>query len=249
MNSDYKSLFEETLIKSYDYSGYCFWENYILSNIVRNLPEDIKALGNNGVVQAYVDLLGLECEDVIEYLVSQDIEMLKEASAVANYGLLFEDYLEPNLKKYLLEALFPKLTPYAGHISPMAMRPGEQAIRSSMAAKTGLGSMLLNAWQKLKAVGRSIFAPIIPYLRLGYGWAKNLVQQGMAWFNRTPLAKAMLPVLLITGSVAMARRLLNRVRRKKLSKQEAQAIKDYASKNNVKINQLRKKANLPEIKD
>jgi hypothetical protein len=249
MDKDYGILYEEVLRKSYDYKNEMFWENFILSNIVRNLPEDIKALGNNGVIQGYVDIFGMECEDVIEYLVLQDIGMLQEASIIAKNGLLFEDYLEPNLKKYLVEKLIPDLTPdHTPNFGTTPMMPGEGMMRKGLAMKAGLGSMLYTAWQKLKSVGRAIFAPIIPYLKMGYGWAKNLVQQGLAWFNKTPWAKVLLPVLLITGSVRVAKRLLNRVRRKKLTRDEANAIKDYATKNSVKINQLRQKAKLPQIK-
>jgi len=249
MNADYNSVYEETLIKSYDYEGTNFWPNFILSNIVRNLPEDIKALGNNSVIQGYVDIFGLECEDVIEYLVSQDIGMLQEASNVAKYGLLFEDYLKPNLKKYLVEKLIPDLSPdNTPNFGTAPMIPGEAGIRKGLANKAGLGAILYVAWQKLKSVGRAIFAPIIPYLKMGYGWAKNLVQQGLVWFNKTPWAKVLLPVLLITGSVRVAKRLLNRVRRKKLTRDEANAIKDFAVKNSVKINQMRQKANLPQVK-
>ena len=249
MNSEYKSLYEEVLKKSYDYSGTLFWENFILSNIVKNLPEDIKALGNNAVIQGYVDIFGLGCEDVVEYLVLQDIGMLQEASIIAKNGLLFEDYLEPNLKKYLVEKLIPDLSPdHTPNFGTAPMMAGEGMMRKGLAMKAGLGSMLFTAWQKLKSVGRAIFAPIIPYLKMGYGWAKNLVQQGLAWFNKTPWAKVLLPVLLITGSVRVAKRLLNRVRRKKLTRDETNAIKDYAMKNDTKINALRQKANLPQIK-
>jgi hypothetical protein len=244
MDKDYGTLYEEVLRKSYDYEGMYLWENYILSNIVKNLPEDIRALGNNSVIQGYVDIFGLECEDVIEYLVSQDIGILQEASNVAKYGLLFEDYLEPNLKKYLIEQ--PNIGDVALTANPM-FRTNLGAIRGSAVGKNLL-PILSAAWQKLKSVGRAIFAPIIPYLKMGYGWAKNLVQQGLAWFNKTPWAKVLLPVLLITGSVRIAKRLLNRVRRKKLTRDEANAIKDFAVKNSVKINQMRQKANLPQIK-
>jgi hypothetical protein len=110
-----------------------------------------------------------------------------------------------------------------------------------------MSTMLWKAWQKLKEVGKAIFAPLVPYLQQGFAWAKGLARQGLAWFNATPWAKMLLPVLLITGSVRVAKRLLNRVRTKKLSKQESAALHQYAMQNNSKINAMRRKAGLRSI--
>jgi len=123
-----------------------------------------------------------------------------------------------------------------------------KAARSSMASQAAVGGMLSRAWEKLKSIGRAVFAPLIPYLQKGFAWAKGMAQQGLAWFNRTPWAKMVLPLLLITGGVAAARKLINRVRRRKMSPEEEIALKSYAEKHRPKIDELRKKANLKPIK-
>jgi hypothetical protein len=123
-----------------------------------------------------------------------------------------------------------------------------KAARGTLASQAAIGGMLSRAWEKLKSIGRAVFAPLIPYLQKGFAWAKGMAQQGLAWFNRTPWAKMILPLLLITGGVMAARKLINKVRKRKMSPEEEVALKSYAMKNNTKINELRKKANLKPIK-
>jgi hypothetical protein len=253
------TYYEETLRKAYEYGGFRFWENYILSNIVRNLAEDIRVLGNKNVIDGYVCLYGEQVEDLMEYLVTQDIGLLEEASKLTD-GLLFEDYLEPTIKRHNLveqsavdqarnswaRARLMEQTP--GLVSTAGPIRGPSQISAMVAGSSGgLGSMLAGAWAKLKALGKSIFGPLVPYLKQGFAWAKGLARQGLAWFNATPWAKVLLPVLLITGSVAVAKRLLNRTRSKKVTKQEADSMKEYATKNSVKINEMRRKAGLKPI--
>lgn len=230
---EYHSFYEESLMKGYEYNGNLFWDNYILSNIVRNLAEDIRVLGNKSVVDGYVCLFGEQVEDLMEFLVTQDINLLKECSRVTD-GLLFEDYLEPNFRRYALDNISEE--------TPDAMLGKNPLTRYGVHR-----GMLQAAWDKLRVIGKAMFAPIIPYLQQGYAWAKGLARQGLAWFNATPWAQMLLPVLLITGSVRIAKRLLNRVRNKKLSKQESAALQQYAMQNNSKINVMRRKAGLRAI--
>ena len=244
---------EETLRKTYEYGGFRFWENYILSNIIRNLAEDIKVLGTKSVVDGYVCLFGEAAEDLIEYLVTQDITLLQEASKITD-GLLFEDYLEPNINRHMLMLLeyeqydLPGMVTTNKGTTTRVLRNPTQAMPPAIQARGGaLRTLLVGAWNKLKALGKTIFAPLIPNLQQGFAWAKALARKGLAWFNATPWAQMLLPILLITGSVRVAKRLLNRTRRKKLTRQEAAALQEYAMKNNSKINALRKKAGLQPI--
>jgi hypothetical protein len=241
---------EEMLQESFNYKGDWFWENYILSNIVKNLPYEIKTFGNKVVVEAYTEMFGDAGKELYEYLVNQDIETLKEASEMKS-SLLFEGYADKEIKVYLNEK-FPypdvKFGPAPLHWSVMKESPTAQALRDSLAGQYKFGNMLTGAWEKLKALGRAVFAPILPYLKQGFAWAKGMAQQGIAWFNKTPWAKAMLPLLLITGGVLAAKKLINKIRKRKMSPQEEEALKAYAMKNNARINELRKKANQSPIK-
>lgn len=235
------TYYEETLRKTYEYGGFRFWENYILSNIVRNLAEDIRVLGNKSVIDGYVCLFGEQVEDLMEFLVTQDIGLLRECSEVTD-GLLFEDYLEPNLRRYALKNLAEQNTTnlFGEFGTPMLDK-------NPLGRYNAHRGMLAAAWDKLKSIGKNLFAPLVPYLQQGLAWTKGIARQGLAWFNATPWAKMLLPVLLITGSVNIARKLLNRVRRKKLSKQESAALQQYAMQNNSKINTMRRKAGLRPI--
>ena len=242
---------EEMLQESFNYKGDWFYENYILTNIVKNLPNEIKTFGSKAVVEAYTDIYGEAGKELYEFLVNQDIDVLTEASQI-KANLLFESYGEKEIKNYLAEKFpfpdykfSPGVTPGFGVIPES---PAGIAARKTITGQYAVGGMISKAWEKLKSVGRAIFAPLIPYLQKGFAWAKGMAQQGLAWFNKTPWAKTMLPILLITGGVLAAKKLLNKVRKRKMSPEEEASLKTYAMKNNTRINELRKKARLSPIK-
>ena len=247
----FNSVLEETMINISGYKKNMFWENYILTNMIKNLPSEIKTLGNKAVVEGYTTIFGETGIPLFEFLVSQDIDILTEASQI-KAELLFEGYGDKEIKTYLAEKFpFPDYNFKKGvgdgfGISPESATMG--AARKTLARQTAVGGFISGAWEKLKSLGRAVFAPLIPYLQKGMAWAKGIAQQGLAWFNRTSWAKMMLPLLLITGGVRIAKKLVNRVRRKKLNPEEEVALKNFAMKNNTKINSLRKQANLPPIK-
>jgi hypothetical protein len=250
MKQDY-GLYGNMLSESYNYKGDWFWENFIFSNMIKNLPSEIKEFGNRAVVESYGALFGEKAEELLEYVVEQDIDVLTEASKIKT-SLLFESYGERDIKHYLAErfpfpnnSFSPDKTPNFG-IFPEA--GALSAARGTMAKQYAVGGFISKAWEKLKSLGRAVFAPILPYLQRGLSWAKDLAQQGLAWFNRTPWAKALLPLLLIVGTVRGVVKLVNRVRRKKVSPEEQLELKNFAMKNNTKINEQRKKVNLPPIK-
>jgi len=242
---------ESMLMEAFNYKGDWFYENYILSNIIKNLPNEIKAFGNKAVVEGYTEVYGEAGKELYEFLVNQDIETLQEFSELKS-PLLFEGYAEKEINNLLVEK-FPypdvKFTKGLDRLWwTKADSPANMAARSSMAGQFKMGNIITGAWEKLKSLGRAIFGPIVPFLKQGFAWAKGLAQQGLAWFSKTPWAKVMLPALLITGGVVAAKKLMNRVRKRKMSSEEEVALKTYADKNNEKINALRKKAALPALK-
>jgi hypothetical protein len=247
----FNSVLEETMINTSGYKGNFFWENYILSNMIKNLPSEIKTLGNKAVVEGYTTIFGETGISLFEFLVSQDIDILTEASQI-KAELLFEGYGDKEIKTYLAEKFpFPDYDFKQGAAAGFGITPESPALKAAsgtVARQFAVGGFISGAWEKLKSLGRAVFAPLIPYLQKGMAWAKGIAQQGLAWFNKTPWAKMILPLLLITGGVKVVKKLVNRVRRKKLNPEEEVALKNFAMKNNTKINSLRKQANLPPIK-
>ena len=192
MKQDF-GFYGNMLSESYNYKGDWFWENYILSNMIKNLPSEIKEFGSRLVVESYEALFGEKAGDLLEYVVEQDIDVLTEASKI-KASLLFENYAEREIKQYLVEKFpFPNYKFSQGATPGFGVYPESPAMtagRGAIARQYAVGGFISKAWEKLKSLGRAVFAPILPYLQRGLSWAKNLAQQGLAWFNRTPWAKA-----------------------------------------------------------
>lgn len=240
--------FKETLLmETYNYSGDYFWENYILSNLVRNLPREIEKFGEEKVFESYSLIFGKESEPLLEHLLDdKNRDYLTEASKIEN-GLLFESFGEPYLKAYLNEVLLAPSDRDNPILKKWLIEPKDVS-KGTFLSSSSIGKFLLKAWEKLKSLGRAVFGPLVPYLKQGFAWAKNLAQQGLAWFDKTPWAKAVLPLLLLVGSIKGIKTLVNKARRRRMNPEEEVALKNYAMKNNIKINEYRQKAGLKPLK-
>ena len=222
------NLKEEVLKESYGYRGNYFWENYIMSNMVRTISSEIKEYNEKDIIEMYSDIYGEEITPIIEYMLS-DKKSLQEAAKI-NGMFLFEEIGEKNINKYLTEAPVMDSGGWAGPTATFRLARG----------------FLKGLWAKVRGfLDKNIFSNVIPFLQKGFKWASALVRSGVSWVTKTPIAQAVIPLLLITGTIKGAKALINKFRKKAkmntLSREEEVKFDEIANKNKNKVEETRKK--------
>jgi len=207
---------EEILKESLRYKGTMFWENYMLSNIVRTVSRDLKKYEDPDiVVEMYSIIYGEESVELFEDMVN-DEESLHEAANIDEEYLLFE-------------------------LAGTAMKMGKGVPLGILG-----GRFLRGLWSKFKGLFSSgTFATIGAFLKSGFSWAKNLVKQGAEWVSNTPIVNVAVPMLMVFGGLKVAKAAINKMRRKtgkkKMSKEEEEQFDEIAAKNKDKVEQTRQK--------
>lgn len=223
----------EMLRESFNYKGTMFWENYMLSNIIRTVSRDLKKYEDpNLVIEMYQILYGEETIELFEDMVNNE-KILHEVAEVKG-TLLFEGVGEKNFNVYLRERTFSK---FASKILPASTTVG---------AATAPVGFLKGLWSKFKGLFSSgTFATIGAFLKSGFGWAKDLVRQGAEWVSATPIVNVAVPMLMVAGGLKAAKILVNKMRRKtgkgKMSSSEESQFDEIAVKNKDKVEKARQK--------
>jgi len=222
-----ENLKEEVLKESYGYKGNLFWENYIVSHMVRTVSKELSEFSPKDIVEMYSDIYGEDIAPIIEYMLSNQ-EALHEAAKIEG-TFLFEEIGAKNINKHFLTEA-PELT---------------SAIVTGPAATFRIARGFLgNLWNRVRTfLNKNVFSAVIPFLQKGFAWAKALVKGGINWVSKTPLAQAIIPVLLITGTVKGAKALINKFRKKAkmktLSTEEEASVDKIAAENKDKIEKTR----------
>ena len=220
---------EKILMESANYKGTMYYENYILTNIVRTMSKELKEYDADTMVEMYSLLYGDEATPLFEYMV-ENKEALNEAAKIKG-TLLFEDIGEQNFQLYLNELSIPG----AGLVGSGAQ----------VTLKTLGGGFLKTLWKKLKFLGSGVLGNVGAFLKSGFGWAKNFVQNGAAWVAKTPIVNVAVPMLMIMGSVGLAKKIINKMRKKagakKMSPKEVGQLEQISVKNADKVKKTRQK--------
>jgi len=220
---------EKILMEAANYKGTMYWENYILTNIVRTVAKDLKSYRPETIVEMYSLLYGEEATSLFEYMVNNK-DALNEAAEIKG-TLLFEDVGEKNVQTYLNEInVFTSAAGKVGKDLSLGM----------------LGGKFLKAlWRKLKFLGGGVLGNVGAFLKSGFGWAKNFVQNGAAWVAKTPILNVAVPMLMVMGSVKLAKGLVNKLRKKagakKMTPEEDKQFDEIAAKNEGKVKKTRQK--------
>lgn len=223
------SLYESILRRTYDYEGHMFWENFILSNLVRTFSKDLEEYGEEAATKMYASIYGKETKPLFEYMLENEEELF-EASKIAKTGLLFERVGKKNVDKYLTEI-------EVGGLGAAAF--------SGFKGGPGVLGFLRGAWQKFKGIVSPVLKNIGAFLSAKFPWAKDLVTKGAAWFATNPIARVLVPAVLVAGSLVAAKKLINRIRKKRNMKkmsaaEEAEATNLY-NKSKGKIASIRQR--------
>lgn len=248
-----ESLYEEMLMESYEYRGTYFWENYILSNLVRTFPEFMLEHGEKDAVEIYTELFGEKARPLFEYMIEREDALIETALYVGK-GLLFEEVGERNVKQYIAEAegAFGALSPRGANFANL-LKKSRQNVGEKI-AKTASGSKILGflggLWGKLKDLGRGVFEKVLPFLKSGFSWAKDLVTKGVSWIATNPIARIAFPAILMAGGIVGAVKLINKIRKKhgkkEMDEKEVETLKSVEQKNRQAIEKYRKKAGTKE---
>jgi hypothetical protein len=237
---------ERTLRESFGYNGYNFWENYILSELTRTFSKDAKKYGLSEALEMYSLLYGKESEPIFEEM-SSSLKLLNE---VSNYnGLLYEGYL-----------LNETLELSVGNGGSMSSRKlagidsyyskGSTGFNPSKIA-SGMVGFLKGIWDKAKSFGGLLFTKIKPAIASGVSWVKNLLQKGADFVSSSPIAQVALPILALTGSIAVAKKIINgirkRAKKKTLSPEEEKKLQQIAKNKEDKINLMRKQIDKKQV--
>jgi len=239
MESDREVILKET----YNYKGNMFWENYMLSNIVRTVAKDLNEFENPELVaEFYTTLYGEDSAELFEDMINNK-EVLTEAAKVKGV-LLFESTGEENVKAYLNEVAFSSVG-LGGVVSNVATGTAKKQGKEVALGVLG-GKFLRGLWSKFKGIfSKGNFTTIGDFLRNGFDWAKNLVQGGINWVSKSPFLSTIVPILMVVGTVAGAKALLNKLRKKagkgKMSRSEEVSFERVAKKNADKVKKAREK--------
>jgi len=248
---------EEVLMESLGYKGDNFWENYFLSNLVRTVSKDLKESGPEYTISIYEDLYGSGMREILEFMVEEE-ESLHEVAKVQG-TLLFESIGNENLHKYLNEmsaATYTRINNKLKTIKPKipsreavaaaknVLDPGDLSIKAgAKAINIAKPGFLSGLWAKFRGTG--IGKSILPFLKKNFGWAKDLVTKGVGWLAQYPLAQSAVYLLLLTGSVKIVKKIINKMRKKKkmkpLSPEEETKIVDIAREKKSSIENTRGK--------
>ena len=223
--------YRETILKeAYNYKGSMFWENYMLSNIVRTVSRDLKEYQDPElVVELYGALYGEESTELFEDMVNNE-EELHEAAKITG-AFLFEGIGERNVNAYLNEVILSKFA------------PGLTGVIGSTTKPIGF---LKGLWSKFKGIFSSgTFATIGAFLKNGFSWAKDLITKGATWVAKTPIINVAVPMLMVFGGLKAAKAIVNKMRRKSgkkiMTPEEERQFDKVAAKNKNKIEKARLK--------
>lgn len=240
------SLSNEMLIEGLGYKGNNFWENYILSNTIRNFSSYIKEYGSDGAIELFSEVFGEGTKPLFEIMIS-DKENLFEAAKVSGI-LLFENAGEQNIENYLFEVETGFIQTAGGAFNPMNINRQRIAADAAMTIKTkalGIGSFLGRLWTKIKDLGKEAFSKILPYLKSGFTWAKEIARKGITWIASSPIARVAIPAVLIGGGILAAKKLINKTRKKtkkkEMTPEEEDALESIVEKNKAKIEEYARK--------
>ena len=215
---------EKMLMEATGYYGDNFWDNYILSHLVRTFAKDMQEFGEETAISMYTAVYGKQTEELFEYMAEND-EMLFEAAKIEGI-FLFEDIGEKNL--YEAGLLFTAASGIGG------------------GGRSAISKFLGGLWGKLKDVGRQAFSKITPFLQKGFTWAKELVKKGASWFATSPIGKVAIPAILTAGSLVTAIKLINKMRKKagkkEMTPQEKEALEKVVERNRQKIERYKQMA-------
>jgi len=222
------TVYEEILEESLNYKGNMFWENYILSNLVKTFGNDYAEIGESAI-EMYSYIYGDEIKPLLEEMIANEDYLYEAANIHTN--LLFESIGELNI----LNEMNFGVTSYL------------KGAESTIAGKaSGVLGFLKGLWSKLKDLGTKVFARITPFIKKGFGWAKNIVQKGVSWIASNPIARVAVPAVLIGGSLIGAIKLINKIRRKKnikkISPDEEEKLRSVVDKNKNKIDTYAREA-------
>jgi hypothetical protein len=230
MNIAYK---DKILMESAEYKGHMYWENYILTNIVRTMAEELNSYTDKALVEMYSLLYGEEAKPLFEEVVS-DEKALQEAAQIKG-TLLFEEVGERNYQLYLNE-----ISLGTGNVVNAGLKMGKEVSVGMLG-----GKFLKALWTKLKFLGGGVLGNVGAFLKNGFGWARELVKNGAAWVSKTPIVNVAVPMLMVMGSVKLAKGLVNKLRKKsggkKMTPQEESQFDEIAEKNKGKVAKARKK--------
>jgi hypothetical protein len=208
----------EMLKEAYNYKGNYFVENMNLSDIIKNLSNDIKMFGEDTVREVYVELLGEEFGEILDTIM-EDKKLLESVSTIKD-GLLFEaDVIGPLAKNWSM------IKPVSGVVKTGVM----ERLRYKP---------LLGLWNNIKTAGANLMD------RIGLG-KLGLFKGGLGGFLKVATG-VIGPALLVFGSVAAVVKIMNKLRKKAkmqpVPQKEISKIKDYAERNAAEINNQRIKA-------
>ena len=227
------------LAESYGYEGVHFWENYIMSDLLRAFNEDVNFFGKKEAFDIYVNVFGESTAPVFEYMVNHEDELNEAAKIKGQF--LFETVGYDNLHRYLTEAI-PASAGFGG--AGRALRVSNAAAQTAKggALASGLskiGGFLSGLWGKIKNFGKPIVDKLGSLVSGGVGWAKKIAQQGMNWLYTNPVAKVAVPAIALAGTIGGGVALINKLRKRagkdKLSKEEEQKFKELAQENKDKL--------------
>jgi len=232
---------EYALMESFGYKGYLFWENYILSHMVRTVAMDLQEMEEEDVIEIYTEIYGDDIKPILEHMIDNQ-EALEEAAKIKGL-LLFEEVGKKNIEQHYLTEALPslanlKLGRLMGRGAAVS-QAGKSAFSARVASQIGPGTagkvgFLAGLWNKVKEFGKGIFGKIKPFLQKGVAWAKELVQKGAAWFAANPIAKVVIPAIALVGTAIGAKKLINKIRekrgKKKMSAAEEKKFDEIAAK-------------------
>jgi hypothetical protein len=239
MNIAYR---DKILMESAEYKGTMYWENYMLTNLVRTVSKDLEAYTAEAVVDMYSLLWGEDAKPLFEDMVENE-EALHEAAQIKG-TLLFEDVGNKNIEAYLNEiSIIRTAAGKVGKLVPAGVKMG--AIGDKIGKSGPIGTFIKALWKKLKFLGGGVLGKVGAFLKGGFSWAKDLVQQGAAWVAKTPILNVAVPMLMVMGTAKAAKGLINKLRRKsggkKMSPEEVQQFDEIAAKNEDKVKKTRQK--------
>lgn len=218
---------EEILRHSFPHGSEEVWEKFIERNLIKNFPKDIKILGED-YVEVYSTIFGeqnlfeelYENRDAILEILNEDV-----APSKAGTGASIGEILR-RIKTSTEEA--------------KGLAASQSLSGRLETAKKNLGAGITTAG----VAAGGFFSRIAALLTRGFSWVKDLVTQGVSWIASNPIAKIAAPIIAITGSVALAAKLINKIRNKKkmreLSASEKETLEKLAEKDRAKIEEYKR---------
>jgi len=261
--------YEQMLVEGYNYTGSMFWENYILSGIVKSFPEYVIEYGEEEAKEMFIEIYGEKTRPLFDYMIENE-SLLFEAAIVSGKGLLFEEVGARNMEKYLTE-IDSGILKHFGTRGPVGMgfstmlKKARSMTKAKLPSVRGLAGsstplkalteprgkilgFLGGLWNKLKSLGKGVFDKVAPFVKSGFSWAKNLVKQGVSFIANNPIARIAVPAVLLAGGAVAAVKLINKLRKKSnkkpMNKKEIEALNSITEKNKAKIETYRKKAKI-----